>query len=91
MGRGYRIGARTVTRLEPGPPQDLDYQRLLTGTLLAARPVYDPGDGPAPEDWPDVVAEILHAPVTVRSYGPAAGDKTVLNRVGARSLDALSR
>jgi hypothetical protein len=90
-GRGYRVGPRTVTRLEPGPAQDLDYQQTLTDPLLAARPVYDPGSGPAPEDWPDVVAEILHAPVTVRSYGPAAGDKTALNRVGTRPLDALSR
>jgi adenylosuccinate synthase len=91
VGRGYRIGGRTVPRLEPGPPQDLDYQRLLTETLLAARPVYDAGDGPAPEDWPDVVAEIAHAPVAVCSYGPAAGDKVLLNKIGGRRLDTLSR
>lgn len=91
VGRGYRIGGHTVPRLEPGPPQDLDYQRLLTETLLAARPVYDAGDGPAPEDWPDVVAEIVHAPVAVCSYGPAAGDKVLLNKIGGRRLDTLSR
>jgi adenylosuccinate synthase len=91
VGRGYRIGGRTVTRLEPGPPRDLDYQRLLTETLLTARPVYDAGDGPAPKDWPDVVSEIAHAPVAVCSYGPATGDKVLLNQVGARPLDALSR
>jgi len=88
--RGYRIGAGTevVTAIEPGPERDLGYQESLTARLLAARPVYGPdGDlpaGPDGGDWPDAVAEIAGAPVTVCSVGPAAGDKTT-DPAGARS------
>jgi adenylosuccinate synthase len=83
--RGYWLGGRTVTRIEPGPARDLAYQESLTQALLSARPVYDPDDGLAAEDWPDAVAEILDAPVTIRSHGPAVTDKTT------RILDSLSR
>ena len=83
--RGYRLGGRTVTKIEPGPARDLAYQESLSQALLRARPVYDPDDGLAAEDWPDAVAEILDAPVTVRSHGPAVTDKTT------RILDSLSR
>ncbi len=82
--RGYQLGpgagAETVTDLEPGPERDLGYQQALTGRLLTARPVYGPGGalpaGPAGGDWPDAVAEITGAPVTVCSSGPAVSDKT---------------
>jgi adenylosuccinate synthase len=83
--RGYRLAGGVVTRIEPGPPRDLIYQEQLTKTLLTARPVYDQAAGPAADDWPDAVAEILHAPVTIRSHGPAVTDKTT------RALDSLSR
>jgi adenylosuccinate synthase len=85
IGRGYRIDGRPVTRIEPGPPRDLAYQEKLTDALLKARPVYDPAGQPDAGDWPEAVAEILHAPVTIRSHGPAVTDKTT------RSLDAMSR
>jgi adenylosuccinate synthase len=83
--RGYRVNGRTVTGIEPGPARDLAYQESLSHALLRARPVYDPDDGLAAEDWPDAVAEILDAPVTIRSHGPAVTDKTT------RVLDSLSR
>jgi adenylosuccinate synthase len=83
--RGYERDGRIVTRIEPGPPRDLAYQEQLSEALLSARPVDDPDGAPAADDWPDAVAEILRAPVTVRSHGPSAADKTT------RALDALSR
>ena len=83
--RGYRLGGRAVTEIEPGPARDLAYQESLSRALLGARPVYDAAERPAAEDWPDVVAEILDAPVTIRSHGPAVTDKTT------RVLDSLSR
>ena len=83
--RGYRLGGRAVTRIEPGPARDLAYQESLSQALLRALPVYDPAGGPAADDWPDAVAEILDAPVTIRSHGPAVTDKTT------RVLDSLSR
>jgi adenylosuccinate synthase len=83
--RGYLIDGRSVSRIEPGAPRDLAHQEQLTDALLRARPVYDPAGCPAPGDWPDAVAEILDAPVTIRSRGPAVTDKTT------RALDSLSR
>jgi len=75
---GYQIPgppAELVERLEPGPPRDLGFQAALTATLGAARPRYrDVG----PDDWPDVVAEITRAPVTIRSYGPATAHKELM-------------
>jgi adenylosuccinate synthase len=69
----YRIGQGLTDHLAPGPAQDLDYQQRLTGMLLTARPVY--GDPVDPGDWPDVVAQIAGAPVTICSHGPAAASK----------------
>ena len=83
--RGYRLSGRAVTRIEPGPARDLAYQESLSQALLSALPVYDPDDGLAADDWPDAVAEVLDAPVTIRSHGPAVTDKTT------RVLDSLSR
>ena len=76
--RGYRAGGRTVTRIEPGPFRDLEYQAALTARLLTARPVAGLAGGPAgpsADEWPDAVTEILRAPVTVRSWGPAVTAK----------------
>jgi adenylosuccinate synthase len=73
--RAYDIGPGSVGSIEPGPPRDLAHQEWLSGQLLAAWPVYDPAERVAAADWPDVVAEIAGAPVTVRSHGPAAADK----------------
>jgi adenylosuccinate synthase len=83
--RGYAIDGRPVTEIVPGPPRDLTHQEKLGGALLKARPVYDPAERITANDWPDVVAEILDAPVTIRSHGPAVTDKTT------RALDSLSR
>jgi len=83
--RGYRLGGRDVTRIEPGPARDLAYQESLGQALLRALPVYPPAGAPAADEWPDAVAEILDAPVTIRSHGPAVTDKTT------RVLDSLSR
>jgi adenylosuccinate synthase len=73
--RAYDIGPGSVDAIEPGPHRDLAHQEWLTGQLLAAWPVYDPAERVAAADWPDVVTGIAGAPVTVRSYGPAAADK----------------
>ena len=83
--RGYRLGGRPIARIEPGPARDLAYQDSLSQALLRALPVYDPAGPPAADEWPDAVAEILDAPVTIRSHGPAVTDKTT------RILDSLSR
>lgn len=86
--RAYDVRGRTVSRIEPGPPRDLEYQESLTAMLLRARPVYDqperdPAAGTAAdparnaeEIWADAVAGILRAPVVIRSHGPAVTDKT---------------
>jgi adenylosuccinate synthase len=83
--RGYESDGRRVTRIEPGQPRDLGHQERLGAALLAARPVYDQAESITADDWPDAVAEVLRAPVTIRSHGPAVTDKTT------RPLDALSR
>jgi adenylosuccinate synthase len=83
--RGYEIDGRPVTEIVPGPPRDLAHQERLSEALLSARPVYDQAGGPAEDEWPEAVAEILRAPVTIRSHGPAVTDKTT------RVLDSLSR
>jgi adenylosuccinate synthase len=83
--RGYRVGGRLVSRIEPGPEHDLSWQERLTDTLLRARPVYsDPVSGrrdPA-AGWADVVEDVLGAPVVLRSYGPTAAAK----RAGVRGV-----
>jgi adenylosuccinate synthase len=67
-------GPRRVERLVPGPSGDLARAAELTGLLSRARPVLDPRP-PGPADWPDVVADVCGAPVTIRSHGPRSGDK----------------
>jgi adenylosuccinate synthase len=74
--RAYDLSGHTLTRIEPGPPRDLAYQESLTQTLLKARPVYRQEERLTARDWPDAVTGILHAPVTIRSCGPALTDKT---------------
>jgi adenylosuccinate synthase len=74
--RGYEVHGRSVERIRPGPPRDLAFQTALTATLTAARPRYS---HVAPDDWPDVVAEMTGAPVTIRSYGPATPDKELMS------------
>jgi adenylosuccinate synthase len=90
--RAYDVHGRTVSRIEPGPPKDLEYRESLTAMLLRARPVYDQPEhdqatGPAAgtaantgtnaeENWADAVAGILRAPVVIRSRGPAVTEKT---------------
>ncbi|PRX96074.1 adenylosuccinate synthetase [Allonocardiopsis opalescens] len=67
----YRIDGELVAALEPGPPGDLAAQARLTERLLRAEPVI----APAPADWPEAVAEVVGAPVTLLSSGPRATDK----------------
>jgi adenylosuccinate synthase len=74
--RAYDQDGRTVTRIEPGPARDLAYQQSLTAALLKARPVYQREERLTAQDWPDAIAEILHAPVIVGSHGPAMTDKS---------------
>jgi adenylosuccinate synthase len=74
--RGYDQNGRTVTRIEPGPPRDLAYQESLTTALLKARPVYQQEERLTAQNWPDAIAEILRAPVLIRSHGPAMTDKS---------------
>jgi adenylosuccinate synthase len=89
--RAYLADGKLVSRIEPGPEHDLSWQERLTDRLLRARPVYedavssdavssDPaGDEPArtepARDWPGIFADILGAPVVLRSYGPTAAAK----------------
>jgi adenylosuccinate synthase len=80
VGRGYQVGGRVVTAIEPGPPRDLTAQQALTDMLLTARPVYDPAGPVGAEDWPDVAAQILGAPVTIRSHGSGRAAKAVTGR-----------
>jgi hypothetical protein len=69
--RAFQIGDCVLTRLEPGPARDLQYQQRLTRILLRARPIYDDPGG----DWPAVIERETGTPVTLRSYGPTALDK----------------
>jgi adenylosuccinate synthase len=85
VGRAYDLGDTAVTSIAPGPDRDLAHQESLTAALMKARPVYAENDYPAAADWPDIVAEILYAPVLIRSHGPAVTDKTW------HHLKALSR
>ena len=83
--RAYDLSGGRVQRIEPGPSRDLAFQESLAGTLLKACPVYDPAERVTAADWPDAVAEILRAPVSVVSRGPAVTDKAW------RPRNALSR
>ncbi|WP_007515555.1 adenylosuccinate synthetase [Pseudofrankia saprophytica] len=65
---------RRIDRLTPGPAGDLERSAALTRQLLRALPVLDEAS-PGPDEWPDLVAEVCGAPVSVRSYGPRSGDK----------------
>jgi adenylosuccinate synthase len=69
--QSYQAAGQSVTRLEPGPPRDLDYQERLTRRLLDARPVCMEPTG----SWEEIVAAETGAPVTLLSYGPTAADK----------------
>lgn len=70
--RAYQTPGHVLTRLQPGPPRDLDYQERLTHMLLAAQPIYSPADG----DWADVLEQETGAPVVLRSHGPTTADKS---------------
>jgi adenylosuccinate synthase len=68
----YKTQGHVLTKLQPGPSSDLEYQERLTQLLLAARPIYSPVDG----DWADVIEQETGAPVVLRSHGPTAADKS---------------
>jgi adenylosuccinate synthase len=72
-----------VDRLPLGAYQDLVHQERLTQLLLTARPVYSQVINP--EEWPDVVSEIIGAPVALTSHGPATADKTPAGILAAAS------
>lgn len=80
----YQTQVHAVTALQPGPPQDLDYQERLTHMLLAARPIYSSADG----YWPDIIEQETGAPVVLRSHGPTAADKTASEALTADWLAA---
>jgi len=83
--RAYQTqGHAAMTRLQPGPPRDLDYQEQLTQMLLAARPIYSSADG----DWPDVIEQETGAPVVLRSHGPTTADKTASETLIVRRMAA---
>jgi adenylosuccinate synthase len=58
-------------RIEPGPPQDLDYQERLGAQLRETRPerMY------RPDDWAGAISTHLGAPVLLESYGPLSSEK----------------
>ena len=70
--RSYQCPSERVTRLEPGPFQDLAYQEALTVRLQGAQPVLDPT---APVDWVSAVSAALDVPVVLTSDGPTTADK----------------
>jgi adenylosuccinate synthase len=72
--RAYAVGDETTSRIVPGVRGDLAYQEKLTALMGGARPARL--DRPA--CWPDAIAELLGAPVLIKSYGPASTDKRVL-------------
>ena len=90
IGRAYAADGRLVSAIEPGPPRDLGYQEALTTMLRSARPLYDPAGPLAAGDWPDAVAEIVGAPVTIRSHGRGRAAKQTAGR-WARPLTGLPR
>lgn len=63
-----------MTRLNPGPYQDLAWQENLTRILLAARPEYDPGKVPVHE-LALAFTGTARAPVVLRSHGPGPDAK----------------
>jgi adenylosuccinate synthase len=67
----YTVGGEPWTRIEPGPPRDLDHQVSLTERLRRAVP----GPLRRPDDWVGEIGGLLGAPVVIESYGPAADDK----------------
>jgi adenylosuccinate synthase len=70
--RAYQCADGTVTRLEPGPLQDLGYQEILTVRLQGARPVLT---AVAAGDWVSAVEFALDVPIVLTSHGPTASDK----------------
>lgn len=80
--RAYLAAGDRLTCIAPGP--DLDRQERLTRMLLSARPVYHEAERLREDDWPQVVADIVGAPVSVRSYGPAAAGKIACAAGAAR-------
>lgn len=81
--RAYLTEGRLLERLAVGPEHDLGHQERLTRTLFSASPVYDENERLGADDWPDAVADIVGAPVTVRSYGPGADAKISRRTVAA--------
>jgi len=74
----YDLGARIT------PAADLTGQALLTDRLMSARPRYvATGEDPA-----GAIEDALGVPVTLRSYGPTAADKTTGDR--ARTAGAVA-
>lgn len=70
--RAYQVGGQRLERLAPGQERDLAYQERLTRTLLRARPEYE---DPAIDSWPNLIEQVLGAPVALLSRGRTAADK----------------
>ncbi|MEV5408934.1 adenylosuccinate synthetase [Thermopolyspora sp. NPDC052614] len=67
----YRVGPDLVHHLPTHPPGDLARQETLTRRLLTAEPVYRPMTDPVEE-----LGSATGLPITLRSHGPTAADKT---------------
>jgi adenylosuccinate synthase len=73
--RAYLAAGRRLDRIAPGPDRDLAHQERVSRTLLSARPVYADGERLDEHDWPQAIARIAGAPVSVLSYSPVAAGK----------------
>lgn len=83
--RHYVLGdGRLVTRLRPGPWQDLVHQERMTSMLLEAVPVLDAPAGP----WDTLLERETGVPVIMRSYGPSALDKQASRDASRRVMMA---
>ena len=82
--RAYQTPGHVLTRLQPGPACDLDYQERLTHMLLGAPPIYSPADG----DWADVMEQETGARVVLRSHGPTIADKTASEPLSSSRMAA---
>ncbi len=70
----YRYDGNHTTALAPSTnPHDLAYQEGLTGQLAHSTPCYAPAD--TIDTLCALLGDAVGAPVTIRSYGPAATDK----------------
>jgi adenylosuccinate synthase len=78
--RAYQTstGIPPLGALPRSPIPDLDYQRVLTKTVIGARPILSEGPAEA-ADWPPFLAEELGVPLALVSHGPTWTQKTAVS------------